>query len=88
MFFTPYRKFCGLLAILLLPLAAQSEERSKPLRFLGNASLPPMISLHEGRPEGVVVDLAYAVAEKAGLSVKIEAMDWPEAQRLVAAGRG
>jgi PAS domain S-box-containing protein len=46
-----------------------------------------MISLHEGRPEGVVVDLAYAVAEKAGLSVKIEAMDWPEAQQLVAAGK-
>ena len=57
---------------MLLPLAAQSEERSEPLKFLGNESLPPMISLHEGRPEGVVVDLANAVAEKAGLSVKIE----------------
>ena len=78
---------CGLLAILLLPLAAQSAERSEPLRFLGNESLPPMISLHEGRPEGVVVDLAYAVAEKTGLSVKVEAMNWPEAQQLVAAGK-
>ena len=87
MLFTQYRRLCGLLAILLSPLAAQSQKQSEPLRFLGNASLPPMTSLHEGRPEGVVVDLAYAVAGKAGLSVKIEAMDWPEAQQLVAAGK-
>ena len=76
-----------MLALMLLPSIAASEERREALLFLGNAKIPPMISLQEGKPEGVVVDLAHAVAQRAGLSVEVRAMNWVEAQRLVADGK-
>jgi ABC-type amino acid transport substrate-binding protein len=65
--------------------AAVAAGPGEPLRFLGNASIPPMISLHDGKPEGIVVDLAHAIATKAGIAIDVEAMDWDEAQRLVGA---
>jgi len=57
------------------------------LRFVGNSQLPPMISTQHGRSVGLVVDLAYAVAQKAGLSIRVDAMDWAEAQAQVMSGQ-
>jgi len=66
---------------------AAGQDRKQPLRFLGNRAIPPFVSLQDGKPVGIAVDLAYALAEKAGLSVKVEAMDWPTAQSEVLDGK-
>lgn len=76
-----------ILGLVALPFGAPAEEPREPLRFLGNAAIPPIISLHDGRPEGVAVDLAEALAEKAGLSITIEAMNWADAQKQVESGQ-
>ena len=60
---------------------------SNPLRFVGNNKIPPIIFVQNGKPVGLVVDLAYAVAEKAHLSIQVEAMDWATAQSLVSTGK-
>jgi len=64
--------------------AREAEVRS--LRFLGNRALPPMNSLVEGKPVGLVVDLAEAIAGRMASPVAIELIDWSEAQELVLAG--
>jgi len=76
-----------LLAWLLAPAIVAGQEQQDRLRFLGNAMIPPMISLVDGKPAGVVVDLAYAIAKKSGLSVNVEAMDWLTAQADLAGGK-
>ena len=68
-----------------LPLPVRSQVR--PLRFVGNDKIPPILFVQNEKPAGLAVDLAYAVAEKAHLSIRVEAMDWPEAQSLVSAGK-
>ena len=67
--------------------AAAGQDQKQPLRFLGNRAIPPFVSLQDGKPVGIAVDLAYALADKAGLSVKVEAMDWPTAQSEVLHGK-
>lgn len=58
----------------------------RPLRFLGNDQLPPFIWVENDEPVGLVIDLVRAVIDKASLQARIEGMDWPRAQALVAAG--
>ena len=43
-------------------VGGEAEER--PALFLGNESLPPMNFMKHGKPTGIVVDLAKAVAER------------------------
>ena len=62
-------------------------ELSTPLRFVGNDKIPPIIFVQNGKPVGLVVDLAYAIADKAHLSIQVEAMDWATAQSLVSTGK-
>lgn len=65
---------------------AEAREPGTPYRFVGNDNLPPIIYREDGKPAGLAVDLVQAVAEKAGISIRIEAMNWPTAQTQVLAG--
>lgn len=67
--------------------AAFGQQPNKPFRFVGNDKIPPIISMQDGKPTGLAVDLAYAVARKAHLPIRVEAMDWSQAQSLVSAGK-
>lgn len=71
----------------LMPInvSAQSESEAT-LLFLGNHNLPPMVYIENGTPKGLVVDIVYALEEKMGKDIEIEAMNWSEAQAIVAQG--
>jgi ABC-type amino acid transport substrate-binding protein len=64
------------------------EAEKRPILFLGNESLPPMSFMKNGKPTGLVIDLAKAVAERMHQPVEIRLMNWTEAQQLVLEGRG
>jgi PAS domain S-box-containing protein len=66
-------------------VGGEAEER--PALLLGNESLPPMNFMKQGKPTGIVVDLAKAVAERMHRPVEIQLMKWTEAQQLVLEGR-
>jgi ABC-type amino acid transport substrate-binding protein len=72
-------------AISAQKVGGEAEER--PALFLGNESLPPMNFVKHGKPTGIVVDLAKAVAERMHRPVEIQLMNWTEAQQLVLDGR-
>jgi ABC-type amino acid transport substrate-binding protein len=79
-----------LIAAIFIALSAcdaAAQDQKRPLRFLGNRSIPPFVSLQDGQPVGIVVDLAYALADKAGLPIIVEAMDWSTAQSEVLHGK-
>jgi PAS domain S-box-containing protein len=59
----------------------------RPALFLGNDSLPPMNFMKNGKPTGIVIDLAEALAERMHHPVEIKLMNWTEAQQLVLEGR-
>ena len=67
------------------PLGAEAGQR--PVVFLGNDSLPPLNFLQGGKPAGIVVDLARAIAQRMPSRVDIRLMPWAEAQQLVSEGR-
>ncbi len=56
------------------------------LIFLGNKNIAPVIYLKGTTPGGVAVDIVHALAKHMRRSIKISAMDWSEAQALVARG--
>ena len=59
----------------------KSDERT--VLFLGNETLPPFNFMKNGKPAGLVVDLAEALAKRLHNPVEIRLMDWAQAQRLV-----
>jgi PAS domain S-box-containing protein len=63
------------------------EARERPVLFLGNESLPPMSFMKNGKPSGIVVDLAEALMKRIHHPSEIRLMDWTEAQRLVLEGQ-
>jgi PAS domain S-box-containing protein len=63
------------------------EAGERPALFLGNELLPPMNFMERGKPAGIVVDLAKAVAKRMHRPVEIQLMNWTEAQQLVLDGR-
>ena len=65
------------------PVRGKAEERT--VLFLGNETLPPFNFIKNGKPAGLVVDLAEALAKRMHNPVEIRLMDWTEAQRLVLA---
>ncbi len=67
------------------PVRGEAEER--PVLFLGNGSLPPMNFIKNGKPTGIVLDLAEALAKRMRHPVEIRLMNWTEAQQLVLQGR-
>jgi PAS domain S-box-containing protein len=72
-------------AISAQKVGGEAEER--PALFLGNESLPPMNFMKHGKPTGIVVDLAKAMAERMHRPAEIQLMKWTEAQQLVLDGR-
>ena len=56
------------------------------LVFLGNKNIAPVVYLDNGTPAGVAVDIVHALAKHIPQPVEIRAMDWTEAQALVAQG--
>lgn len=75
------------MVVVFAPCDTVAQDQKQPLRFLGNRAIPPFVSLQDGKPVGIVVDLAYALAEKAGLSINVEAVDWSTAQSEVMHGK-
>jgi hemerythrin-like metal-binding protein/PAS domain S-box-containing protein len=75
-------------ALVIWPVTVSSREEAKPVLFLGNHNIPPMIFVQNGKPTGLVVDLARAIAERAGLKAEIRAMDWSQAQQMLPEGKG
>jgi PAS domain S-box-containing protein len=66
---------------------AGGETGERRVLFLGNESLPPMSFMKNGKPTGIVIDLAKALAERIHHPVEIRLMNWAEAQQLVLEGR-
>jgi PAS domain S-box-containing protein len=73
----------------------QSSEKSdgtvnithRPLVFLSNNMLPPMIYMQKGKRVGIVVDLAEAIKEHINRPVNVKYMDWSKAQQIVLEGK-
>ncbi len=78
---------CGVGLILLSAHVACGQGRTAPALLLGNEALPPMCFLERGKPRGIVVDLAEALAKNMRRPVEVRLADWAEAQRLVREGR-
>jgi PAS domain S-box-containing protein len=57
------------------------------LLFLGNEKIAPVIFREGSLPAGLAVDLVRALQEHMSQPVEIRAMDWKQAQTLVAQGR-
>jgi len=58
-----------------------------PILLLGNESLPPMSFVKGGKPHGIVVDIAKALAAHMHRPVEVRLMDWTEAQQRVLEGQ-
>jgi PAS domain S-box-containing protein len=63
-----------------------AEGSNDKLIFLGNKNVPPVIYLENEIPTGVAVDIVRALAKHIPQPVEIKAMDWQEAQSIVARG--
>jgi len=57
------------------------------LLFLGNKNIPPVVYLDGTVPAGLAVDMVRAIAAHLPHPVEIRAMDWTQAQALVAEGK-
>ena len=83
------RSCCGVLffclALLVFPYGTAFSE---PLKFYGNADLPPILSVVNGRQEGIVVDVFAEVSRRTDSDITLELLDWNEAQARVRAGQG
>lgn len=79
--------FLGLLLnmFILSNSFAQASQHER-LLFLGNKNIAPVVYLDNGLPSGVVVDIVHALAKHISQPLAIMAMDWSEAQALVARG--
>ncbi|MDD5332563.1 MAG: GAF domain-containing protein [Rhodoferax sp.] len=56
------------------------------LLFLGNQNIAPVVYLDKASPTGVAVDIVRALAPHLPQPIEIRAIDWPQAQALVARG--
>jgi signal transduction histidine kinase len=56
------------------------------LKFLGNKNIAPVVYLEDNKPMGVAVDIVEALARHMSQPIEMKAMDWKEAQSLVARG--
>jgi signal transduction histidine kinase len=73
----------GVLALSNPFAEASGDDR---LLFLGNRNIAPVVYLDNTTPSGVAVDIVRALAKHMPQPVEIRAMDWQEAQALVARG--
>jgi PAS domain S-box-containing protein len=63
------------------------DSNKDTLFFLGNKNIAPVIYLEDNTPSGVAVDIVNALAKHIAQPVEIKAIDWQEAQTLVARGK-
>ena len=75
--------------VLYLPAEAAKENVSSQsdYLFLGNETLPPMIYMKNGKPVGIIVDLAEAIKSRMSRPVSLKYMNWSQAQQLVLEGK-
>ena len=66
--------------------AAGESSPPTPLLFLGNQNIAPVVYLEAGAPAGVAVDIVRALARHIPEPIEIRAMDWAQAQAMVARG--
>ena len=66
--------------------AAAESPQTATLLFLGNQNLAPVVYLEDSAPSGVAVDIVRALAKHMPEPIEIRAMDWAEAQAMVARG--
>ncbi|MBI2416931.1 MAG: transporter substrate-binding domain-containing protein [Ignavibacteriales bacterium] len=82
-----YLMLFGFLAgIFISSVSASQRSNNDTLYFLGNKNIAPVVYLEGSKPSGVAVDIVRALAKHIQKPIKIKAMDWQEAQRLVAQG--
>ncbi|MFH0966509.1 MAG: transporter substrate-binding domain-containing protein, partial [Methanobacteriota archaeon] len=87
--------FIFLILLIFIAVCAQAAESiqsqdktsdNTPLLFLGNSNIAPVIFLDGTTPKGVDVDIVRALAPHIPQPIEIKAMNWSEAQSLVAKG--
>jgi PAS domain S-box-containing protein len=86
------RPWAAIIAGLIVAASASAAApalaaETAPLTFLCDRSYPPMTYLDAGQPKGVVVDILRALGTRIGRPIDIRAIDWREAQGLVAGGK-
>jgi PAS domain S-box-containing protein len=83
----PLAALCGIV-VFLFSITATSVEAANgsKLLFLGNKNIAPVVYLDNSAPAGVAVDIVRELAKHLPQPVEIRAMDWLEAQALVARG--
>ena len=84
------RDRAAILGALLGSLVAFNAAAEAPgpatLLFLGNQNIAPVVYLEGGKPVGVAVDIVRALARHIPEPIEIRAMDWAQAQAMVARG--
>jgi len=75
-----------LVNLLTFPIALAEAGNDTKLLFLGNKNIAPVIYLEDGAAAGVAVDIVRALSKHLPQPVEIKAMDWQQAQALVARG--
>ena len=65
----------------------EESDADRPLVFLSNKSLPPMVYLQDGKRVGIVVDLGIAIKGHMIRPVDLEYLDWSQAQQFVLEGK-
>jgi PAS domain S-box-containing protein len=78
---------CLLVFAAVPPSLGEVTKAGPPLLFLGNKNIAPVLYLENGEPTGLAVDIVRALGRRLSRPVDIRAMDWVEAQKLVAEGR-
>lgn len=68
----------------LLPFWAGPSDGA--MLFIGNERLRPLLFSQNGEARGLIVDIARAMANRAGLDIEIEVIDWAQAQRMLQKG--
>jgi len=63
-----------------------NNESSDTLVLLGNEKLAPIVYKDNGTAKGVAVDIARAIGEKTGYDIKVMAVNWEKAQKMVLNG--
>ena len=62
------------------------SSNNSPLLFLGNMKIAPVVFLDGNTPKGVGVDIVRALENHISRPIEIRAMNWSDAQSLVAQG--
>ncbi len=84
----PFVLLCGLvITVSTLCNAFADASNDMKLLFLGNKNIAPVVYLDGNTPSGIAVDIVHALAEHIPQPIEIKAMDWLEAQALVARGQ-